>query len=72
MLNDSSSTEREKITTEYIQNGFCSDYERNYILYNKVYIHFISLQQIVESGPSIHDWPMLLLKGGCLDFNTYS
>ena len=31
-------------------------------LNNTVFVHYISLQQIVESGYSIHDWPSYLLR----------
>ena len=45
------------ILSTYIQNRFCSDCQKNLTVNNKVFVHYVSLPQVVLAGYSMSDWP---------------
>ena len=47
--------QKRNILLTYIQNGFCSDCQRNLIVNNQVFLYYVSLPQVVLAGYFMSD-----------------
>ena len=58
---DLGSTKQNKIITKYIQSSCCNDCVRTVRVNNKVFVHYLPLQQLRISGNTTHDWPNYIM-----------
>ena len=49
--------QKKNILSQYIQNGFCSDCQRNLRVNNQVFLYYVSLPQVVLAGYFMSDLP---------------
>ena len=61
VFSDLSSNQKEKIITVYNQKSFCVDFQKDLCTNNEVFVHYISLQHVLQSGCSINEWPVYIM-----------